>query len=118
MIWFVLGAILGLIAIITLYILPPKAIVAPAAGDPLVLQSMEKEMMTGPADDINSRPPELLWYYLDKEDKQYGPMSFYALQSAWDEDQIIASTYVWNEEMDNWKTLENLPDLLGKIRRV
>ncbi len=117
-VWFALGAILGLLAVIALYMLPKKAMVLPAAGAPITSQTMEKEVTNGSADDINRRPPELLWYYLDKEDKQYGPMSFYALQKAWDDDQIIGSTYVWNEEMDNWKTLENLPDLLEKIRRV
>ncbi len=118
MIWFALGAILGLIAIITLYILPVKAIALPATGASIISQSMEKEMIIGAADDINSRPPEILWYYLDKEEKQFGPMSFHALQSAWDDDQIIGSTFVWNEEMENWKTLENLPETLEKIRRA
>ncbi|MDN3508826.1 MAG: DUF4339 domain-containing protein [Candidatus Neptunochlamydia sp.] len=115
MIWFALGALLGLIAIIVLYVLPPKGATAPAR----VLSGKQKQDNTPPylpSEDVATRPPEALWYYLDKENNQYGPMSFNALKSAWNHKEIDPCTYVWNENMEEWKTLENLPDALERIQ--
>lgn len=114
MIWFALGTILGLIAVIILYILPPKAATASAG----ILSEKQKQDNTPPylpCEDVATRPPEALWYYLDKENNQYGPISFNALKSAWNCDEIDPSTYVWNENMEEWKKLENLPDTLEKV---
>lgn len=43
-------------------------------------------------------------------------MSFYALKSAWNSDEIDATAYVWNENMEDWKTLEELPETLEIIK--
>lgn len=111
-IWFALGAILGLIAVIVLYILPPKVATAPAV---ILPGKQDNTPSYTPSEEVATRPPEALWYYLDKENNQYGPMSFNALKSAWNCDEIKPSTYVWNENMKEWKTLESLPDTLEKI---
>ncbi|QVL58165.1 MAG: DUF4339 domain-containing protein [Simkaniaceae bacterium] len=115
MIWFALGAILGLLAVIALYILPQKVAVAPAGIVP-ENKVREEEISYTPPEDVATRPPEALWYYLDKENNQYGPMSFYALKSAWNSDEIDATAYVWNENMEDWKTLEELPETLEIIK--
>ncbi|WP_194846831.1 DUF4339 domain-containing protein [Candidatus Neptunochlamydia vexilliferae] len=94
--WFFLGVALGFIAVVILYLLPSK-VVEKAPPPQVVAPPLQSQK---------------LWYYLDGEDKRYGPMSFYALQKAWDDDLITAATYVWNEEMENWKRLEELPNLL------
>ncbi len=99
--WFFLGVALGIIAVVVLYFLPTK-----------VVEKEDPPVQKAPP------PPQNLWYYLDSEDKKYGPMSFYALQRAWDEDRITAATYIWNEEMENWETLEKLPDISNRIRRA
>jgi hypothetical protein len=115
MIWFALGAILGLLAVIALYILPQKVAVAPAGIVP-ENKVREEEISYTPPEDVATGPPEALWYYLDKENNQYGPMSFYALKSAWNSDEIDATAYVWNENMEDWKTLEELPETLEIIK--
>ena len=115
--WFFLGIALGVIGLIILYILPPKLEMAAAAPTPSPNNDLPLEVSISPSQASPPKEITILWYYLDNEDKQYGPMSFNALQQAWDEDQITSSTYVWNEEMENWKTLEELPDCLSKIRR-
>ncbi|MCB1107401.1 MAG: DUF4339 domain-containing protein [Chlamydiia bacterium] len=107
MIWGTLGVILGLIAVFILYFLPSKKEKEKVVS--IIPNSTEK---------VCNKPPEKLWYYLDKEKKEHGPMSFYALQEAWDDDKITAKTYVWNEEMDHWTHLEDLADLLARIRRA
>ena len=38
--------------------------------------------------------------------QQQGPMSHDALTAAWREGKLNLSTYVWNEELPEWKPLE------------
>ncbi|MCB1110943.1 MAG: hypothetical protein KDK64_08170, partial [Chlamydiia bacterium] len=75
--WFVLGVILGVIAIGILYFLPSK--------QKALATATENSAPSLPlSSEVGSQPPEKLWYYLDTEKVQYGPMSVYALQEAWD----------------------------------
>ena len=113
-IWFFLGVVLGVIALIVLYFLPQKKTLATAVAAPM----QKAAIPISPSEEISVKTPEKLWYYLDSEKAQFGPMSFYALQKAWDDDKIIASTYIWNEDMENWVRLENLIDLHARIRRA
>ena len=113
-IWFFLGVVLGVIALIVLYFLPQKETLATAMAAP----TQKAAIPISPNEEISEKPPEKLWYYLDSEKAQFGPMSFYALQEAWDDDKITASTYIWNEDMENWVRLENLIDLHARIRRA
>ena len=100
--WFFLGILFGIFSLITLFILPaikPK-------GEPL------SEEPAAP------KPPELtllfplqaekFWYYLDEEKKQLGPMSFSALSKAWKEGIVREVTFVWYEEMENWKHFKDV----------
>ena len=112
--WFFLGVVLGLIAVVVLYFLPRTQTLAPANGAPM----QKAAIPNTPPEEISDHPPEKLWYYLDSEKAQFGPMSFYALQGAWDDDKITASTYIWNEDMENWARLESLTDLHARIRRA
>jgi len=115
--WFFLGVILGVIGLIILYIIPSKKVSLVMASSTPTPSQQPIEITVSPVE--HDSPPEspILWYYLDKTNEQHGPMSFQALQGAWDDDLITSSTYVWNEKMENWQTLEELPDLLAKIRR-
>lgn len=52
-------------------------------------------------------PLDKLWYYFDRTDQtQQGPMSHDALTRAWKEGRIGLSTYVWHEELPDWKPLK------------
>lgn len=111
--WFFLGAALGIIAVIILFILPVKRVTAP---------SIEVNSIKGrpapsfvPSEDVAKAPPKPLWYYLDEEERQYGPMSFHALREAWEEEKISTKTYLWNETMNDWQTLDSLPGLLEDL---
>lgn len=104
MFWFFLGTILGLIAVLILYLLPSKIV-----SVPIEINAPPKEAV--------AHLPHTLWYYLDPENNQHGPMSFDALKKAWTSKKINLSTYVWNEKMDEWKVLQNLPkDLLMNLQ--
>ena len=46
---------------------------------------------------------ECLWYYLNKTGQQFGPISFQALINDWENNKIEEESYVWNEDLDDWK---------------
>jgi hypothetical protein len=94
--WLLIGFLFPLPGLVILFILPkktPKPLqkqeAAPPAPEPIALQ-----------------PPEgfhPFWYYLDPNNQQFGPMSFNALEKAWNEGMVTPNTYIWNEAMENWK---------------
>ncbi len=58
-------------------------------------------------------PSDKFWYYLDPSHQQQGPMSRDALTLAWKEGKVDLATYVWHEEMTDWKPLKDT--LKGEI---
>ncbi len=97
--WFCIGLFLGIFGIILLFVLPRKKLQTPP-----VYPEMEE---------IPAPPPKVLgstkfWYYLDGENKQLGPMSYNALVSASQEGKVTPTTYVWNEDLENWKRFGEL----------
>ena len=120
MIWFIIGVFLGLIALLVLYILPSKSLeVAPVMAATPAPESKPEIALSGEPKIAQSSPsivPQKLWYYLDNEDKRFGPMSFDRLKQAWNEDSIDTDTYVWNEDMAGWKPLEELSEILTQFR--
>ena len=51
-------------------------------------------------------PFDKLWYYLDPAHEKIGPMSFQALNQEWKQGKITPTTYVWHEELPDWKPLQ------------
>lgn len=121
--WFFLGALLGVIGLIILYILPSKAkaIETPSTAPQAAVPTPEITADIPPSPPETSSAPSgtrKLWYYLDEDNNQYGPMSFPALREAWLDDKIANSTYLWNEDMEEWKSLEDLPEIHAQIRGI
>ncbi|MCB1082355.1 MAG: DUF4339 domain-containing protein [Chlamydiia bacterium] len=115
-VWFLLGATLGLLGILLLFIFPEKKrVMAPAANLPA--QNLKPLSAYTPQEEVAKAPPEPLWYYLDQTDAQHGPMSFNALKEAWSEQKISPSTYLWNETMNGWEKLSSLPNALENIQK-
>lgn len=98
--WFIAGLLFGIFAIIVLYFLSRTrvAVVKPAPQPRIVPQLITLE----PAH------AEKLWYFLDEQMTQFGPMSFNGLKRAWNEGKVRDQTYVWNEEMKNWKKFQEV----------
>lgn len=96
-IWFILGTLFGVFGILFLFLSPkPKA----------KKQNPKTEDKTTTIDitpTVSSADKEKFWYYLDPSNEQYGPMSFDALVREWKNSKISEKTYVWNENLDNWK---------------
>jgi predicted PurR-regulated permease PerM len=96
--WFMSGAFFGIFALVVLLFLPRlKRTVAQAPSVPVKLLRALIPTQTSK-----------FWYYLDEEKKQFGPMSFEALSRAWQEGEVQAHTLLWNEDLENWKRLDEI----------
>lgn len=89
--WFALGCLFGILGIFAILVaFPPKR--KPAAT------KQPTWRIDGPTDKF--------WYYLDPANQQHGPMSRDALTIAWKSGKLTPTTYVWHEDLPNWKTLQ------------
>lgn len=89
--WFAIGFFFGVLGIFAMFFTAAKKKSAPAPKQPTL-------RLEGPIDKF--------WYYLDPSNTQQGPMSKEALTSAWKAGKITPSTYIWHEELPEWKPLK------------
>ena len=88
--WFLIGVLLGAFGVGFLMIGRKKHKPAPQKETPEITFS-----------------PNVFWYYLNGKEK-VGPMSSQAIEKIYLDDKIDANTFIWNEEMDDWKRLKDL----------
>ncbi len=93
--WFFVCFFFGLIALITLIFLP------------LFLKKKPVVPVKAPAP-ILPFAAETIWYYLDDEDRQNGPMSFLKLQEIKHKGILREDTYIWNETLSHWKQWKDM----------
>lgn len=60
---------------------------------------------------------EKLWYYLDQNHQQIGPVSVVALRELWNRGLLELNQYVWSEGMKDWEKVEQLPNLQKILNR-
>ena len=101
--WFTIGTFLGILGLIILLFISPR-------NQQKNYFAKKKTTIRQPLSDIElffyKNPSNKLWYYLDNEHKQTGPVSLQRLNNQWKNEIINSSTYVWNEDMDNWKKIK------------
>jgi hypothetical protein len=90
--WFFVGFFFGLFGLFFFIFLPQKK---------------KTPKKTAPQPFI-SGPSDKFWYFLDKSNEQVGPMSYIALSKHWKEGEIGQSTFIWHEDLTDWKPLEDL----------
>lgn len=100
--WFFIGFLFGMIGLLALFLFPPKR------RKPVVHLASEKEEQSPSSLPVIQGPSDKFWYYLDQARQQQGPMSHHALTSAFLQGKISLSTYVWNEDMADWKELQEV----------
>lgn len=98
--WFIGGFFFGIFAVVLLFLLPVRRVKTDAPQQPLEPQSLLTILQP---DHVGK-----LWYFIDEEKQQLGPMSFDALGKAWQEGKVREQTYVWNEAMENWQTFQDV----------
>ncbi|MBS0605220.1 MAG: DUF4339 domain-containing protein [Verrucomicrobia bacterium] len=102
MIWFAAGALFGIFALITLFILPVRKAAAKQVPEGPTVSKAPTLALLSPMH------AEKFWYFLDDQKKQFGPMSFDALTKARLEGTVGEQTFVWNEEMENWQRFKDV----------
>jgi hypothetical protein len=100
--WFIAGVFFGIFALILLFILPIRRRSEASRSEIPVSQKISKPTALSPSHE------EKLWYFLDENKIQVGPMSFDALSKAWNEGKIQENTYVWNDLLDNWQRFQEV----------
>lgn len=89
--WFAIGFLFGIFGIFAIFFIGSEK-KSPQKAKQLVYR------LEGPSDKF--------WYYLDPSDAQQGPMSRDAVLTAWRTGKIDASTYIWHEDLPDWKPLK------------
>lgn len=93
--WFFLGMFFGVFGLLFLYLSSrAKGAAQRKAEGPTTID------ITPQFDPAHS---EKLWYYLEPDNQQKGPMSFNALAEAFRDGKVSNKTFVWNETLENWK---------------
>ncbi len=93
--WFFLGGVFGIFGLMAIFFAPRNR---PKPLPPIKLEP--QPYLVGPVDKF--------WYHLDPSHQQQGPMSYQAITKAWKEGKIKPSTYIWHEELVDWKPLEEI----------
>lgn len=94
--WFFIGIFFGVCGLIILFFLNYKK-----------KKSFEKKSFE------KNIPPLIstkFWYYLNPENQSLGPFSINKLQNLFSEDKISKKTYVWNEDLKDWKLLKDIKE--------
>ncbi len=92
--WFMIGFFFGLLGVFAIFFSPnPKR-------QPALAEAAPTPYIQGPSDKF--------WYYLDNAHQQTGPISYNALNSAWQQGTIAPTNLVWHEELPEWKPLKEL----------
>lgn len=114
LLWFIIGVLLGIFAPLILLFLSS---VKPVDSDIPTMSVSNPD----PSLDQDQAPPQVnlqsseeenkLWYYLDQNHQQIGPVSIIALRELWNRGQLEITSYVWSDGMEQWQKVDNLPDL-------
>lgn len=121
-IWFILGVLLGVFAPLILFFLPSLRGEDVDEGQPTMTVSKPDsslERLSPPLAPVPTWKEEedKLWYYLDQEHQQMGPVSIVALRDMWNRGLLELNSYVWTEGMGQWQKVEQLPELKDALSK-
>lgn len=116
--WFIIGIAIGIFAPLILLFFPPVKNEQSDGDIPTMtisnpdpsLQNLAKT----PSTQIELKRQEeenKLWYYLDQNHQQIGPVSMIALRELWNRGQLELNSYVWTDGMEQWQKVDDLPEL-------
>lgn len=119
--WFILGFLFTFYALIVLFFLSPikkddaQFTMTVLPPDP----ALKDELDLQPLPSFERYKEEnQLWYYLNDNHEQIGPVSMIALRDLWNRGLLEINNYVWSEGMENWEKIENLPDLKKALSKA
>lgn len=115
--WFILGFLFTIFAPIVLYFLSD---LNEKTNEPtMTVEPPDSSLaQTKPSSSYEPSPEEnKLWYYLDRNHQQQGPVSLIALRELWKTGDLELTNYVWTEGMDKWEIVDHLPGLKEALSR-
>jgi hypothetical protein len=126
--WFLLGFGFGIFAPLVLFFIsyftnkskteePTMTVSLP---DPVLENKVSpSEIETHTQTAVELQPDEnKLWYYLDAQHQQMGPVSIIALREMWQVGTLNLKSYTWSEGMNEWKRVDELPELKALLNRA
>lgn len=119
--WFFMGIMISFFAPLILWFLPSiKSDADSAAGVGVTELTPDPYSIRAPAklsekEEFSSEDESHLWYYLDEDHEQMGPVSVLALRELWNRGELELSGYVWSEGMEKWQRVKDLPELIKSL---
>ena len=105
--WFGLGVLLGVFALLILLLLPSEREEEIEMQKKMKEEQKESEIFTN-----------AIWHFLDKEHKNQGKGAFEEVKKNWEEGSIDPATLVWAEGMGEWEKIENVPELIKNLKKI
>ena len=117
--WFIVGICFGWLGFVVVYFLPKQEEVLKQREEELSKdqkkEALRMEKIEPVKEESHSQEPS--WFYLDKEHKQHGPVLAAIIENLWKKQEIVPTTFVWKEGMQDWKRVEELSDLLHFLQQ-
>lgn len=112
--WFILGFLFTIFSLIVLFFLSPLKQEEAGSSTAVV-----KDELKGPppAPIEFTKEEDRLWYYLDQNHQQMGPVSMVALREEWNRGLLELNSYVWADGMEKWEKVDQLPELKAAFKR-
>jgi len=104
-VWFAVGILCGLLGFLALLLIKKYKL---AKNDPSKIKNDTSEILDLPSCDK-------MWFYLDTEENQIGPMSIQKLSEEYSNQKITKQNYVWNEDLKDWEKLERILSTVSKV---
>lgn len=123
--WFIIGILLGIFAPLILMFFPAVKTDQTSNGMPTMTVSspdsthqQPPQAPPSPAELKRREEEDKLWYYLDHNHQQMGPVSIVALRELWNRGQLELNSYVWADGMEKWEKVDNLPELKDVLNKL
>ena len=112
--WFILGFLFGIFALIALYFIPTLRPSEPTMS----VTNPDPSLIPSPISSLDIHPVEnKLWYYLDNDHQQFGPVSIVGLKDLWNRGLVEGNSFVWSQGMSQWEKIVALTDLKDALNK-
>lgn len=123
MVWFCLGALFNLLALVAVWLLPSYAELEEGTENNRdSRQSLSSSVSEKSETNLSSDQPYMgdprcrQWFFLEGSGVTQGPVAFRNIHTAWDKKQLSAESLVWTEGMNEWMPIRAIPALMERLQ--